>query len=77
MHVYTCQSPSVPTPPETEQARQGDEDSLFLTVDEAAAMLRISRRHLYELLAEGALRCVRLGRRVIIPRAAIEELAAA
>ena len=68
------------TPAETTQAPPEEptgDASIFLTVDEAAAMLRISRRHLYELLAEGVVRSVKLGRRVIIPRSVIEELAAA
>lgn len=80
MHVYTCKSPGVSTSAESTQAPQEEtvgDDSLFLTVDEAASMLRISRRHLYELIAEGTVRAVRLGRRTIVPRAVIEELAAA
>lgn len=71
-------------PPTTETAQDAQEDeaasgdaSLFLTVPEAAALLRISRRHLYELIAEGTVRAVKLGRKTIVPRSVIEELAAA
>ena len=56
---------------------EGGDASVFLTVDEAATLLRISRRHLYELIAEGKIRAVKLGRRVIVPRSVIEALAAA
>lgn len=71
-------------PPTTETAPDAHEDeaassdaSLFLTVQEAADLLRISRRHLYELIAEGTVRAVKLGRKTIVPRSVIEELAAA
>jgi excisionase family DNA binding protein len=64
---------SEPTSADDDQAV---DDSLFLTVAEAAVLLRISRRHLYDLVAEGTVRSVRFGRKVVIPRAALEELAA-
>jgi len=38
----------------------------WVTVAEAAAMLRVSRTRLYELLAQGQLRSVREGRRRLV-----------
>ena len=49
-----------------------DEDSLVLTVDEAAQLLRVSRVFAYELLNRGELPCIRLGRRILVPRRALE-----
>jgi excisionase family DNA binding protein len=45
---------------------------LTLTVDEAAALLGISRTLAYELVALGDLPCLHLGRRIVISRRAIE-----
>jgi excisionase family DNA binding protein len=45
-----------------------------LTVSEAARLLRLSRAFTYELVARGELPSVRFGRRIMIPRAAIERL---
>jgi excisionase family DNA binding protein len=47
---------------------------LALTVDEAAYLLNISRGLAYELVARGELPAIRLGRRIVIPRVAMEEL---
>jgi len=49
-------------------------DRLVLTVDEAAYLLNISRGLAYELVARGELPAIRLGRRIVIPRVAMEEL---
>jgi excisionase family DNA binding protein len=49
---------------------------LVLSVGEAAALLGISRAHAYELVARGELAHIRLGRRVVVPRRAIDELIA-
>jgi excisionase family DNA binding protein len=46
----------------------------FLTVDETAALLKISRWKLYDLLRNGDLASFRLGRRRLIPRTAINDL---
>jgi excisionase family DNA binding protein len=51
-----------------------DESHLKLTVGEAAKLLRLSRAFTYELVARGELPSVRLGRRVVIPRVAIERI---
>ncbi len=49
-------------------------DRLALTVDEAAYLLNISRGPAHELVARGELPAIRLGRRIVIPRVAMEEL---
>ena len=47
---------------------------LTLSVTEAASLLGISRALAYELVARGELPSLRLGRRVVVPRRALEEL---
>jgi excisionase family DNA binding protein len=47
---------------------------LTLTVEEAAALLGISRTLAYELVARGELPCLRLGRRVVISRHALQQM---
>jgi excisionase family DNA binding protein len=49
-----------------------DNEATVLTVPEAARILRLSRTFAYQLVAEGELPCLRLGRRVLIPRSALE-----
>ena len=48
-------------------------DRKFLTVPEAAALLRISRNHAYDLVAQGVLPFIRLGRRILIPRDLLDQ----
>ncbi len=43
----------------------------LLTVREAASLLRLSRSHTYDLIREGALPVVYLGRSVRVPRRAL------
>ena len=45
-----------------------------LTVDEAAAYLRISRGLAFAAVRDGSLPCVRIGRRILIPRRQLETL---
>lgn len=52
------------------------EERLVWTVEEAARLLGISRAHAYELVARCELPHVRLGRRVVVPKHAIEALLA-
>ncbi len=47
---------------------------LSLTVMEAAEVLGISRTLTYELVARGKLPSLRLGRRIVVPRQALEAL---
>lgn len=46
--------------------------SLLLTVTEAAALLRIGRSKTYELIAEGHIEIVHIGRSVRVPRSAVD-----
>ncbi|NYE50200.1 excisionase family DNA binding protein [Spinactinospora alkalitolerans] len=46
---------------------------LVLTVDEAAARLRVSRWTLYNLIRSGRLRTVKIGRRRLVPVASLSE----
>jgi excisionase family DNA binding protein len=48
--------------------------TLTLTVAETAMLLGISRAHAYELVARKELPAIRLGRRVLVPRQAIQAL---
>ena len=49
---------------------------LVMSVPDAAEALGISRAHAYELVARGELPHLRLGRRIVIPYAALESLLA-
>jgi excisionase family DNA binding protein len=46
---------------------------LVLTVDEAAERLRVSRWTLYNLIRSNQLRTVKIGRRRLVPVAALSE----
>ena len=50
-----------------------DGQTLVLTVPEAAELLRISRNLAYELVHQGGLPHIRLGRRILIPRFGLEQ----
>ena len=63
-----------PLPMHTHRAMLKTSERLALTVPEAAALLGISRAFAYELVARHELPAVRLGRRLVVPRRAIEEL---
>jgi excisionase family DNA binding protein len=47
---------------------------LLMSVGDAARLLGISRAHAYELVARDELAHIRLGRRVVVPRRAIDQL---
>lgn len=52
----------------------GEHVRLTLSVSEAARLLGVSRALAYELVARGELPSLRLGRRVVVPRKALERL---
>ena len=54
------------------EAGTPSEESMMLTVREAARLLRISRNLCYELIAQERLPHVRLGRRILVPRHSLE-----
>jgi len=47
-------------------------DRQTLTVEEAATLLGIGRNSAYQAIARGELPALRLGRRLLVPRAALE-----
>lgn len=52
------------------------EQRLTCTVEEAAELLGLSRSKAYQCVRTGELRSVQLGRRIVIPLSAIEDLLA-
>jgi excisionase family DNA binding protein len=50
------------------------EKPLVYTVDEAAHLLRMSRQTVYEAARRGEVPSIRIGRRVLVPRVALEKL---
>ncbi len=48
-------------------------DTTLLTVDEAAARLRVSRWTIYNLIRTSQLRTIKIGRRRLVPPAALAE----
>ena len=53
--------------------KPGTQQPMLLTVAEAARLLRISRNLCYELIAQGRLPHLRLGRRILVPRYGLEQ----
>ena len=70
-------SQDVPTTEESQPQRRQEglpvSERLALSVEEAGALLGISRDLAYDLVARGELPSVRLGRRLVVPRRALEE----
>ncbi len=56
----------------TKAANGNGSEALILTVQEAAELLRISRNLAYDLVAQGSLPHIRLGRVIRIPRHGLE-----
>ncbi len=50
------------------------DDRTVLTIEEVASLLRIGRTGAYEAARRGELPIVRLGRRMLVPRAALDKL---
>ena len=53
-----------------------EQERLTMTVEEAATLLGVSRALAYDLVRRGELPCLRLGRRVVVPRKALEDFIA-
>jgi excisionase family DNA binding protein len=72
------QAQTQPTSPSPAQDPAATPDRLpeVLTVREAAAVLRIGRNQLYEAVARGQLRALRIGRSIRIPKQALLDLLA-
>jgi excisionase family DNA binding protein len=57
-------------------AIQVDDLPAVCTVEEVAAILRIGRASAYDAIHRGELTAVKIGRRLLVPRAVIERLLA-
>jgi excisionase family DNA binding protein len=55
-------------------AAPGSQERLTMTVDEAAAALGISRAHAFNSVTRNQIPHIRMGRRILIPRAALERM---
>ena len=53
---------------------RADRDRRVWSVTEVAVLLGISRAHAYDLVAQGAIPHLRLGRRIVVPKIAVDEL---
>ena len=53
-----------------------DTEKLTLTVDETAKCLGIGRNSAYEAIARGEIPVIRVGKRLLVPKAALETLLA-
>lgn len=53
-----------------------DKKRATLTVDEAAAHLGIGRNSAYEAIKRGEIPALRIGGRIVVPRAALEQMLA-
>jgi excisionase family DNA binding protein len=51
-----------------------DNEQLVYTVEEARKKLRLSRGLVYQAIRDGQLPSIRVGRRILVPRAALEKL---
>lgn len=51
-----------------------DTESLTLTVDQTAKLLGLSRNGAYEAIARGQVPSIRIGRRLLVPRTALERM---
>ena len=51
-----------------------NDDKLVLTIEEAARLLKIGRTCAYEAARRGELPILRMGRRMLVPKAALERL---
>ena len=52
-----------------EQTEAGDDGKLTITVPQAATLIGCSRNHAYEMARAGVLPSIRLGRKLVVPRA--------
>ncbi len=53
------------------QDKTSSNDSLVLTVGETAKLLRLSKTTVYDQIRQGTIPNIRMGKRILIPRAAL------
>lgn len=51
-----------------------DDNKAVLSVSEVAKILNLSRNSAYEGVKRGEIPCIRVGKRLLIPRAALEKM---
>ena len=51
-----------------------EDESLTVTVTETARLLRIGRNETYAAIERGEIPAIRIGRRILVPRAQLERL---
>jgi len=66
--------PSGESPQQSEAAARLRDQPPVLTIGEAATLLRIGRNSAYEAARRGEIPTIRLGRRLLVPLAALERL---
>lgn len=77
MHTRDDDAPGGQDQPGKQPRVPGDSDlqhRVVLTVAEAGRLLGISRNSAYEAVRRGELPAVRIGRRLIVPKAALDRL---
>jgi excisionase family DNA binding protein len=67
-------APMVTTPRTESGAVAPVEERLVFTVEEAAQLLGISRSFAYEAVQQGDIPSMRIGRRILVPKAALKRL---
>jgi len=68
------QAVDVGVPSGASGAGAGGQERLTMTVEEAAAALGISRAFAYDAVTRNEIPCIRIGRRILIPRAALHRM---
>lgn len=48
-------------------------ETKIYTVDEVAALLKVGRKLVYEIIQQGQLKCLRIGRCIRVPEAYLED----
>jgi excisionase family DNA binding protein len=64
------------TAPNESRDTMAETERLAFSISEAAALLGVGRTHAYAMAKAGDLPTLRLGRRVVVPRAQLEQLLA-
>jgi len=60
--------------PEDAQRPSGQPERLTYTVDQAGRLLGISRNSAYQRVADGQIPTIRMGRRLLVPKTALDRL---
>lgn len=59
------------TQTEYQTVEKDSNDSLVLTAGETARLLRLSKTTVYDQIRQGSIPSIRIGKRILIPRAAL------